>query len=115
MLFPKQTLFIILTFWCTFCSADIFLDQTCSCDIKKEYKLNCNKYFECSSGQLYLKDCNPGKFFDENQQKCVPPNESSCENNPENHAKNWVGESCVSSNKHTIFLRLPWNTIAIGQ
>ena len=109
MLFPKQTLIIILTFWCTYCSADIFLDQTCSCDIKKEYKLNCNKYFECSSGQLFLKDCNPGKFFDEKKQKCVPPNESSCENNSECHAQDWIGGSCFCSNTNGLIGSYEWD------
>ena len=62
---------------------DISLNETCPCDdVKKPYNLNCNKYYECVNGDLYLKDCGTGKIFDENAQTCLPTSKAKCAPDP---------------------------------
>ena len=62
---------------------DILLNETCPCDnVKKAYNLNCNKYYECENGELYLKDCGTGKAFDQNALTCMSTSKAMCTPDP---------------------------------
>ena len=60
-------------------SADILLDDSCSCSYMKHFEYNCNKYYECAPPYLWLRNCPDGLHFDEASKQCVYPNQSSCQ------------------------------------
>ena len=72
LLLIKTLSFLIFSTHLFSAAGDILLNEPCSCDnVKRPYNLNCNKYYECENGELYLKDCETGKTFDQNTQTCL--------------------------------------------
>ena len=59
-------------------SSDIVIGDYCECDKFIAYEWNCNKYYECASNQLFLRDCPQSLHFNEALQQCVYPSESTC-------------------------------------
>ena len=79
----KTLSFLIFSTHLFSAAEDILLNEPCSCDnVKRPYNLNCNKYYECENGKLYLKDCETGQTFDQNTQTCLFTTKSTCEPDP---------------------------------
>ena len=72
LLLIKTLSFLIFSTHLFSAAEAILLNEPCSCDnVKRPYNLNCNKYYECENGELYLKDCETGKTFDQKTQTCL--------------------------------------------
>ena len=93
----KKTVVVLVTFCMSKSFARTLLPYNCDCDTKVQYNLNCEKYFECESGKLYLSDCEKGLYFDKNFQSCVKPKISSCKQDPDFMADSWVNGHCHSN------------------
>ena len=89
LLLIKTLSFLIFSTHLFSAAEAILLNEPCSCDnVKRPYNLNCNKYYECENGELYLKDCETGKTFDPNTQTCLFT--STCKPDPSFEAGNKV-------------------------
>ena len=83
LLIKTLSFLIVISSHLSLTAEAIFINETCSCDnVKRPYNLNCNKYYECENGELYLKDCETGKTFDQNAQTCLFNTKSNCEPDP---------------------------------
>ena len=55
---------------------DVSLQQDCECDFKRPFEWNCDKYYECESGNLFVKDCPYGLHF--NNETLICDNSTTC-------------------------------------
>ena len=55
---------------------DLHLNETClNHNLKKTFRMNCNLYYHCVDGYLWLKQCESfDLFFDETTQTCLGTN-----------------------------------------
>ena len=55
---------------------DLHLNETCfNYNLKKTFRMNCNLYYHCVDGYLWLKHCESSNlFFDETTQTCLGTN-----------------------------------------
>ena len=58
---------------------DISLQQECECDFRRPFEWNCDKYYECENGNLFIKDCPDGLHFNQEALICVHVRSTSCE------------------------------------
>ena len=68
---------LLLTAATTGVICDVFLQQECDCDFKRPFEWNCDKYYQCENGKLYLKECSDGFHF--NPETLICEDSFSCQ------------------------------------
>ena len=55
------------------------LNQNCDCEFTAKFQWNCEKYYECAAGEMYLRVCPSGLHFDPITQNCDYASQVNCE------------------------------------